>query len=367
MLRQCKKCWKIVVLAIVVIVLCWVGGSTYFHLSPIEFAKQGIRVTVAPILAQIYSDDAAIADHLSRQYWVGHRELAVTSPLQSWQHAESLLTGFELLDGSGSEDIQGDIPFVYESIKAPHLAELQKQYNLHDVIQGASDEYEAMLQLGAWIGTRWDHGTDSVPGGTKVIHPAAIIEAGEQGAKFWCEIAAKVTVNAATALGWPARLVTASSDGYTWEHAVAELWSNQYNKWFVIDTDFNIVYEANGVPLSAFELCHHGLQLQQEQQLTVRSIAEPKASLPLMDLLPLYSYVHIDLRNDWYSRQLRRGSPAGGDRATWWTARPSFHKLLTAKIRVDDQHRFNWHVNRVYMYALYIGGCDKVLKIINKR
>ena len=205
---------------------------------------------------------------------------------------------------------------------------------------------------GAWLGTRWDHGTDRVPGGPLVCDPVKVISAGEKGAKFWCEIAARTAVDAATAVGSTSRLLTASSDGYTWEHAVAEFWSNQYEKWFVIDTDFNCVYEYEGVPLSGFELCHRGNELQKSGKLIVREIAPSKKSLPMTDLIPYYRYIHIDMRSDWCSRPLAEGSPAGGDLSTWWTSRPSLHHLLTAKRRVDDAALFNWAVNWVSIYAL---------------
>ncbi|MGH9906455.1 MAG: hypothetical protein ACRD8U_12845, partial [Pyrinomonadaceae bacterium] len=209
----------------------------------------------------------------------------------------------------------------------------------------------AMLRLGGWLGTRWDHGTDEVPGGSLVCDPSTIVNAGERGARYWCEIAARTTIEAATALGWPARLLTASRDGYTWEHAVAELWSNQFSKWFVMDTDFNVVYESAGVPLSAFELSHQGEQLQNGGRLRVRAIAPAKPSLPFKDLVPFYAYVHVDMRNDWCSRPLKQGSPAGGDLATWWTARPAFSRILTAKRRVDDRAVFDWNVNSVAIHA----------------
>ena len=107
---------------------------------------------------------------------------------------------------------------------------------------------------------------------------------------------------------------------------------------------------ANGKPLSAYELCHFGPTLQQQGKLKVKQFAPMKPSLKLQDLLPYYRYVHIDLRNDWYSRKLPRGSPTGGDLATWWTARPGLEHLLTAKKRVDDQSVFDWPLNVVSLY-----------------
>src|ERR1700730_6625402 len=107
-----------------------------------------------------------------------------------------------------------------------------------------------MLKLGAWVGTRWNHGSDPLAGARDACNPAAIVAAGARGAKDWCEIAARTPGHAASSLGWPARVITASRDGYTWEHAIAELWSDDFGKWFAMDTDFNVVYESNGIPLS---------------------------------------------------------------------------------------------------------------------
>jgi hypothetical protein len=37
-------------------------------------------------------------------------------------------------------------------------------------------------------------------------------------------------------------------------HGVAEVWSNQFAKWVVIDANFNLHYEKRGLPLSAWEV-----------------------------------------------------------------------------------------------------------------
>ncbi len=257
-----------------------------------------------------------------------------------------------MLGESGQVVTFYDIPFVYEKSDTPYLLALRERYSLESIVKDAVGEYAAMLRLGAWVGSRWDHGIDPPPGGEQVCYPIEVVQAGEAGARLNCDISARLMVHAATALGWPARLVTASRDGYTWEHAVSELWSNVYKKWFVIDTDFNVVYEADGAPLSAFELCHQGLELQRSGLLQTRYIAPSKPSLGHIDLMPYYNYVHIDMRNDWCSRPLPTGSPAGGDLGTWWTSRPSLNALLTAKRRVDDPALFNWAVNWVSIYAL---------------
>jgi len=334
------------------LVLALGAGSLLWALSPRDLLRQCGRVMVTPLLAWVYRADARDVERRTRAYWVGRATAPVAPPDESWRCIGRQVPGLEI---QGSDPLpwpRQSIPFIYEVPDRDFLCQLRSSYRLQEVIGGSEDEYLAMLRLGAWLGTRWDHGVDKVPGTNLVCDPTAVIAAGEGGAKYWCEIAAKTTVQAATALGWLARLVTASRDGYTWEHAVAELWSNRFAKWFVLDTDFNVVFEDQGVPLSAFELAHHGEQLRSEGKLRVRPIAAAKPSLPLIDLLPFFTYVHVDLRNDWCSRRLRPGSPTGGDRATWWTKRAAMRPVLTAKVRVDSAEQFDWKVNVVSIHTL---------------
>jgi hypothetical protein len=329
----------------------WAGAAAYYRLGAFATIENLSRVAADPILARVYADDVRTAGEMRHRYWIGDAALFRADAVRSWRRLENAASGFRLTDLSGAGPIPLDVPFVFESPDAPYLRELDRTFNLQQVVGERSDEYAAMLRLGAWVGGLFDHGSDRLSKAENRITPVEIIRAGQNGRKFWCEIAARLTVQAATAMGWQARLVSASRDGYTWEHAVAELWSNQFRKWFVIDADFNVVYESRGVPLSAFELCHRGPTLQRERALEVRQIAPPKPSLPATDLLPYYGYVHIDLRNDWNSRYLPRGSPAGSDRNTWWTARPEFGHVLTAKVRVDDEATFDWPSNVVSLHA----------------
>ena len=339
------------------LILAVFGGCAYFRLTPQQFAAQAIRVAATYLFAWLYRQDRHDAEALCKRY---RRGLAASREDACAAFAHVPQADAARIEISFPHAASGsDIPFVYESPDAPPLKTLREAYRLRDIIRDAASEYDAMLRLGAWVGTRWDHGTDAVPGGSAILNPTAVIQAGAQGAKFWCEIAAKTLVLAAISLGWAARLTTTSRDGYTWEHAVAEVWSNQFRKWFVIDPDFNIVYEVDGVPLSAFELCHRGIELAQANRLSTRLIAPTKLSLPFTDLLAFYAYAHIEMRTDWHTRRLRRGSPAGGDLQTWRTARRDFKPLLTARIRQDDSLRFDWPINTVMVAACRLERCEE--------
>ena len=335
------------------LLLVGIAGRLYlsgrYHAPPREVPALAARVVAAPLLARLYAEDAVKAARLCAGYLHEARGLPA-DPRESWRGAGKGGEA-ELLGGSGLTGVQRGIPFVFESPDAGYLKELVQRYRLHDIVPRQTGEYERMLALFAWVGTRWDHGVD-LAGPVQEHPPVEIIAAGEKGARFWCHVAAQVTAQAACAMGWPSRVITASGDGYLAEHALAEVWSNQFNKWFLVDTDYNIVYQSRGVPLSAYELCHDGPGLKQSGLLEVRRFAPLKASLREADLLHLYRYVHFDLRNDWYSRRLGKGSPAGGDLSTWWTARPELGPLLTPRIRVDDKSLFDWPVNRTEIHLL---------------
>ncbi len=337
-----------------VLLFAVVLGSVSVHYRvPLRDAPLAVtKLAATPVLGYFQDHDSRDAERRRSSYWTGPGPLLRRDGVESWRRIEHAEPGFRMIDPSGARALPADLPFIYESAAAPYLRELVEAHDLRHVIAGAADEYDAMLRLGAWVGGLFDHGADELGRQQAHIAPVDVIRLGVQGKKFWCEVAARLTVHAATAVGWQARLVTGSKTGYSWDHAVAELWSNQHRKWFVIDADFNVVYESDGVPLSAFELNRRGPALQQEKRLRVRAIAPPKRSLPTVDLVPYYEYVHVDLRNDWNSRFLGIGSPEGGDRNTWWTARPSLGPLITAKVREDRPERFDWPVNAVSMHAL---------------
>jgi len=347
-----RKKLSAALLTVLGIMAATLSVSLFYSVEPVKLPLVAVKTIGAPLLAHVYRQDAERVRQAVELYYVGAAECANIEPSTSWNNLVSRSGMLTVVDGNGLQPIQKEVPFVYDSPETLQLRELSAKYRLGAYLRPGTSEYGQMLALAAWVGSRWDHGVDPAPGDGGVSKPADVVAAGERGAKFWCEIAARVTVQAATSVGWPARLVTASSDGYNWHHALAEIWSNQFNKWILVDTDYNILYESDGIPLSAYELCHRGLALRAKGRLQVVRFAPLKQSLKKADLLHLYRYVHIDLRNDWLSRSLRPGSPAGGDMATWWTARPDMGCLLTAKERVDDQERFDWRVNSVEIHAL---------------
>jgi hypothetical protein len=314
------------------------------------------RVFATRVLAAWHAPELAEAARLERRCLVGPEDLLRGDPEESWQLATARIPGFAVL--TPRQAPLPEVPFVYEDTEQPHLVELRRRYDIEGTLAGAASEYDAMLRFGAWMGTRWSHGYEPhlVPGGRLRFRVADAIAAGERGARFWCEIDAKATVQAASALGWPARLVSVCPEPHRPErrHAVAEVWSNQHDKWFVLDTDFNVTFEVDDVPLSAWELTHQGPSLLASGKLHLRRFAPDPRAVGAEYLVSLYRFVFVDMRNDWVSRRLSRGSPAGGDLATWWTARSDLKRVFTSKRKVDAPESFAWKVNttRIHLHDL---------------
>lgn len=80
-----------------------------------------------------------------------------------------------------------------------------------------------------------------------------MIDAAEHGEKFLCGNISKMLIQLVQAGGTQARTVGVHSSRGS--HVVAEIWSKRFNKWIIIDSDYNVHYtDVAGTPLSALEL-----------------------------------------------------------------------------------------------------------------
>ena len=333
----------------------WSSTAYYFGLTQTEFLPKIVRVVASQPLAVWHRKDLEYVETLTNSYWHGMRKTDKNIEAgRSWRAFSDRTDVLRFIAYSGARLPLERIPVVHERIDAPHLVELRRRENFGAIYNPEASEYEKILSLANWVGSLFDHGRDIPPGGYKVDRVADVVSAGKMGAKFWCEVAARIMTHTATAMGWPARLVTISRDGYDWNHAVTEVWSNQFEKWFQIDTDFNVVYEISGVPQSVFDLVTLRDSGESLSDLKIRKIAPAKRHFLERDgvnyyeallALELFNYAHIDMRTDWATRKLSRGSPAGGDLATRRFGGKGIGPLLTAIPEYDDYQDINWPLN----------------------
>jgi len=324
-------------------------ATVVYHVPPMMAPQQMVRSIATPILSKVYQSDLEQISQLTSRYWIGPPAADIRRAAVDWNKLAASSRGLSDLTNVTGPYPDKSVPFVLESYDTSYISGFKSAFQLESLVASEETEFQALLRIAAWVGEQIQHGTDPVPGGVSTFDPTEIVRLARSGRKFWCEIAARTLIHALTALGWCARIVTASKSGYIWDHAVTEVWCNQYASWILLDPDLHVYYSAGGIPLSAFALCHQGPELERRGLLQQLSFAPWDTGIGHQNMLPFYSYVHIDLRTDWRSRRLRIGSPVGGDQSTWWTSRPQIRPILTAIKNVDSEKEFNWPLDQAQL------------------
>jgi hypothetical protein len=189
---------------------------------------------------------------------------AASSIAQPGQSAGSRLTqaaeeaGFEVRSLKLAEPVPARSRYTFTSLEYedPYLVELREKYHLKKIIAKATDEWTAQQLLKEWVYRR-------IPGGQPESSPNSaleILERASKGEQFYCTYYAITYVECAQALGWQARKIGVDRKhpgGYqlgSSHHGVAEVWSNQFCKWILMDSQSNLHFEKDGVPLNAYEI-----------------------------------------------------------------------------------------------------------------
>lgn len=144
------------------------------------------------------------------------------------------------------------LPIRYERFDATRLETLAARERLAEVVAGATSEFDAMLRLKEWVAAQFPHSDPNPypPWDALVILDA--IRAGITGG--FCAQYSQVMLQSLAALGFPARYVEIGTTSNPYAHFPLEVWSNQFDKWVLLDIDYNLHYERNGQPLSALEV-----------------------------------------------------------------------------------------------------------------
>jgi hypothetical protein len=151
--------------------------------------------------------------------------------------------------------IRPSLPFFPAEYDDETLARLRKKYQLERVVAAGRDEWSSQLLLKEWV-------HKAIPGGTPAVsydNALEILEHAARGEPFWCTHYTITYAECAAALGWQVRKIGVDRphgpEGMSSSHhGVAEVWSNHFRKWVVIDAQSNLHYEEAGIPLSAWEI-----------------------------------------------------------------------------------------------------------------
>ena len=157
--------------------------------------------------------------------------------------------------------------FVYED--APRLAGLRERFGLDQVIAAATTEFDAQLRLmeraykvpiGELDPYNWSY--EDLP---QLGRDGRAVMQGEYDSRrrdghcLFCNL---TLIAACIAMGYPARWVNISTK-HTYGHEVAEVWSNDFDKWIFLDAtrDYYIYDPDTGVPLNLVEISERLAQI----------------------------------------------------------------------------------------------------------
>ncbi len=175
--------------------------------------------------------------------------------------------GFILLSGCGQKNyhtVEVENPVykpnkafeAFEDMSSAKAEHLITKYRLDTIFHGETDEFKRILMLRHWIKSVIpieDYG-DPYPGQGNV---ELILDYAMKGQGYHCGHYMRVQNAVMTAMGYVTRSLGAGPgvQGTRFEHhGTNEVWSNTFNKWFLLDAKYDHHFEKDGVPLSAVEI-----------------------------------------------------------------------------------------------------------------
>jgi len=117
-------------------------------------------------------------------------------------------------------------------------------------------DIQAFGEILSWVNSRWDHDGSMSPANMSSME---ILEAAEQGRNFSCNEYANVFTDIMHSLGFVCRTIgVATSDiaygGMGVSHSLCEAWSNDLNKWILIDPQFGLLIKQGNQYVNFAEL-----------------------------------------------------------------------------------------------------------------
>jgi len=211
----------------------------------------------------------------------------------------------------------GGFAFRVEQSPHPRLEELRKRFGL-DEIAGDGSDLERAIRLRSWIKSVWAH---AQPWRLPAYDGLLILDRASRGVEsFICMHYSVTLIHCCLSLGIQARLINlhrgiaesypigdeATADPPVDEHVTAEIWSREFEKWVMVDTDFDCSFERVGVPQSAWDL--HNAAMAGEKQ-AVEVLKGPGAAaydslgadFYTGTMLDYYAHVTVLMRNDFLS------------------------------------------------------------------
>lgn len=146
--------------------------------------------------------------------------------------------------------------FIWEKFSNPLVIKLRNKYDLPGIIKIGKNEFEKQLLLKEWIYNTLPHGFPKTDYSEKSAFE--IIDDAKENKPMFCTQYALAYLQCSVALGWYTRKLGIDTDHDFDEeemhHGVVDIWSNHFQKWYVIDTMHNLHFIKEKIPLNALEI-----------------------------------------------------------------------------------------------------------------
>jgi hypothetical protein len=233
----------------------------------------------------------------------------------------------------------------------PRQERLVKQHRLDQVIAAGKTELEQLALLRDWVHSQWlGWQADKYPY-CPPWDPLEILETTKGNWGFgMCTHYGAVFSGCAAALGFVSRSIVVD------HHCLAEVWSEDLQKWILEDAgpsrEYDATYEVDSVPLNALEL--HGYLVRGEQKKVMSNKLPQKTVEPMTDHIRTLIRFGIPLRNTHLIHpepaELRHGNGQyHWNGYLWWSddADPKYAEYSLQTSRPAD---FYWSVNQTRLY-----------------
>jgi hypothetical protein len=317
------------------------------HSTPINYSKRIAAETAAfllkfydpfmvPYKKAVLGPDEKIKDNGGS--WLRSRE-EISRFLQADPRAAKEISSLSI---SNSRITKARFQFYYQPWDSELLLRLRKEYRLDEVVGAEQNEFAEMILLRDWLHRRWQYGeTKNVDFNFNALD---ILKRANKGEVFFCSEYATTFVQAAVSLGWTARYLGIEG------HVVAEIWSNQWKKWIVMDPTYNVHYELAGTPQNALELRHLWFS---DKGRSIRAVYGPSGitngnSGDPDKLMKKYVEIYVRMRNDWFSNRLPHWHPLSNSimNGVKWVDGKSRDDVLISQLTSDPQDLY-WELNTV--------------------
>ncbi len=152
--------------------------------------------------------------------------------------------------------LNNDLVFKFpDTLNNSYLRQLKNDYNLLKLTENGTNDIDKVLSVLNWTHNQWKHNGSNEPSKNDAL---TILKEARDGKKFRCVEYGIVSSSALQSLNFKARVIGLKTSDvetkkYGAGHVLAEVWMPQYNKWVLIDGQFNLMPIFENVPLNAVE------------------------------------------------------------------------------------------------------------------